>query len=45
MLDDYLRYAKTIFAETEEFDEAPTHPVLTEDFERLRWFPLPEDVT
>jgi selenocysteine lyase/cysteine desulfurase len=44
-LDDYLRYAKTIFAETEEFDEAPTHPVLTEDFERLRWFPLPEDIS
>jgi selenocysteine lyase/cysteine desulfurase len=45
VLDDYLRYAKTIFAETDEFDEAPTHPKLTEDFERLRWFPLPEDVS
>jgi selenocysteine lyase/cysteine desulfurase len=44
VLEDYLRYAKTIFAETDAFDEEPTHPVLTEDFERLRWFPLPEDV-
>ena len=44
-LEDYLTYAKTIFAETDEFDEAPTHPELTEDFERLRWFPLPEDVS
>ncbi|MGH2753148.1 MAG: aminotransferase class V-fold PLP-dependent enzyme, partial [Actinomycetota bacterium] len=41
-LEDYLRYAKTIFTETDALDEEPTHPELTEDFERLRWFPLPE---
>ena len=45
VLEDYLTYAKTIFAETEEFDEAPAHPELTEDFERLRWFPLPEEIS
>ncbi|MDQ4026092.1 MAG: aminotransferase class V-fold PLP-dependent enzyme [Actinomycetota bacterium] len=43
VLADYLRYAKHIFAEPEVRGALPTHD-LSEDFEHLRWFPLPEDI-
>ena len=44
VLADYLRYAQHIFAEPEVRGPVPAHPRdLTEDFEHLRWFPLPED--
>ncbi|HEV2755741.1 MAG TPA: aminotransferase class V-fold PLP-dependent enzyme [Actinomycetota bacterium] len=44
VLADYLKYAKHIFAEPEVRGALPKHE-LSEDFEHLRWFPLPEDVT
>jgi selenocysteine lyase/cysteine desulfurase len=45
VLADYLRYAKHIFAEPEVRGPIPSHkPELSEDFEHLRWFPLPEEV-
>jgi selenocysteine lyase/cysteine desulfurase len=44
VLSDYLKYARHIFAEPEVRGALPTHD-LSEDFEHLRWFPLPEDVT
>ena len=43
VLTDYLRYAKHIFAEPEVRGTLPSHDI-SEDFEHLRWFPLPEDV-
>ena len=44
VLADYLKYAQHIFAEPEVRGSLPAHD-LSEDFEHLRWFPLPEDVT
>ncbi len=45
VLADYLRYAKHIFAEPEVRGPVPTHARdLSDDFEHLRWFPLPEEV-
>lgn len=45
VLADYLRYAKHIFAEPEVRGPVPGHARdVSEDFEHLRWFPLPEDV-
>ena len=46
VLADYLRYAKHIFAEPEVRGPVPGRArELSADFEHLRWFPLPEDVT
>ena len=44
VLPDYLRYAKHIFAEPEVRGALPTHD-LSADFEHLRWFPLPEEIS
>ncbi|HYP23283.1 MAG TPA: aminotransferase class V-fold PLP-dependent enzyme, partial [Actinomycetota bacterium] len=45
VLADYLKYAKHIFAEPEVRGPVPGHPRnVSDDFEHLRWFPLPEDV-
>ena len=45
VLADYLRYAKHIFAEPEVRGPVPGHARdVSDDFEHLRWFPLPEDV-
>jgi selenocysteine lyase/cysteine desulfurase len=44
VLSDYLKYAKHIFAEPEVRGPLPQHD-LSADFEHLRWFPLPEDVS
>jgi selenocysteine lyase/cysteine desulfurase len=44
-LQDYLRYARHIFEEADIRDLGPvTGPRLSEDFEHLRWFTLPEEV-
>ncbi|HEX2058688.1 MAG TPA: aminotransferase class V-fold PLP-dependent enzyme [Actinomycetota bacterium] len=45
VLSDYLRYAKHIFAQPEVRGPVPGHArELSDDFEHLRWFPLPEEV-
>jgi selenocysteine lyase/cysteine desulfurase len=45
VLEDYLRYARHIFEEADFGEIEPeARPELTDDFEHLRWFPLPEEV-
>lgn len=45
VLADYLKYACYIFEETElAAGEEPSAPELSEDFEHLRWFPLPHEI-
>jgi selenocysteine lyase/cysteine desulfurase len=44
-LQQYLRYASHIFEEADIADLEPVvRPELSDDFEHLRWFPLPEEV-
>jgi selenocysteine lyase/cysteine desulfurase len=44
-LQDYIRYARHIFEEADTRDlGADARPRLSEDFEHLRWFTLPEEV-
>jgi selenocysteine lyase/cysteine desulfurase len=44
-LQEYLRYARHILEEAEIADLEPVaRPELSEDFQHLRWFPLPEEV-
>ncbi|MFP5351416.1 MAG: aminotransferase class V-fold PLP-dependent enzyme [Actinomycetota bacterium] len=46
VLGDYLKYARYIFEEAELGDgEEPGPLALSDDFEHLRWFPLPYDQT
>jgi selenocysteine lyase/cysteine desulfurase len=43
-LQDYIRYARHIFEEADIRDLGPVaRPSLSEDFEHLRWFTLPEE--
>jgi selenocysteine lyase/cysteine desulfurase len=45
VLYDYLKYARYIFEEAElAAGEEPVTPALSEDFEHLRWFPLPHEI-
>ncbi|MDQ3984894.1 MAG: aminotransferase class V-fold PLP-dependent enzyme [Actinomycetota bacterium] len=45
VLQDYLRYARHILEEADIRDLGPVAmPKLSDDFEHLRWFTLPEDV-
>jgi selenocysteine lyase/cysteine desulfurase len=45
VLQDYLRYARHIIDEADIRDLGPVaRPKLSEDFEHLRWFTLPEEV-
>ena len=44
VLQDYLKYAKHIFAEPEVRGPVAHDRELSDDFEHLRWFPLPEEV-
>jgi selenocysteine lyase/cysteine desulfurase len=44
-LAEYLEEARTLFARSPSADARPVdQPDLSEDFEHLRWFPLPGDV-
>lgn len=45
LLVDYLDEAKQILTGSTPPDEPPVRPELTEDFEHLRWFTLPDEVT
>lgn len=45
VLSDYLKYARYIFEQGAGDGEPPQPLDLTEDFEHLRWFPLPYDHT
>ena len=45
VLEDYLKYARYIFEEAELGDgEEPGPLALSDDFEHLRWFPLPTEI-
>jgi selenocysteine lyase/cysteine desulfurase len=45
VLQDYLRYARHILEATDIADLEPvSRAELSDDFEHLRWFPLPEEV-
>jgi selenocysteine lyase/cysteine desulfurase len=45
VLHDYLRYAHHIFEEAGIVEPMPpARPELSDDFEHLRWFPLPDEV-
>jgi len=45
VLEDYLKYARYIFEEAELGDgEEPGPLALSDDFEHLRWFPLPHEI-
>ena len=45
VLQDYLKYARYIFEEAELGDgEEPGPLALSDDFEHLRWFPLPSEI-
>ena len=43
VLIDYLKYARYIFEQGAGADDPPQPLELSEDFEHLRWFPLPND--
>ena len=43
VLTDYLKYARYIFEQGAGADDSPKPLDLSEDFEHLRWFPLPHD--
>jgi selenocysteine lyase/cysteine desulfurase len=45
LLVDYLHEAKQILTGTPPPTETPVRPDLTEDFEHLRWFTLPDEIT
>jgi hypothetical protein len=44
VLPDYLEQARRVVAELEASPPAPARrtPFVSEEFERLRWFPLPD---
>ncbi len=45
VLEDYLKYARYIFEEAELAEgEEPGALALSDDFEHLRWFPLPAEI-
>lgn len=45
VLEDYLKYARYIFEEAELGEgEEPGPLALSDDFEHLRWFPLPTEI-
>ncbi|MEA2461559.1 MAG: hypothetical protein QOH90_1736, partial [Actinomycetota bacterium] len=45
VLDDYLKYARYIFDEADlAAGEEPKPLELSDDFEHLRWFPLPHEI-
>jgi len=45
VLEDYLKYARYIFEEAElGAGEEPGPLALSDDFEHLRWFPLPHEI-
>ncbi len=45
VLTDYLKYARYIFDEAAlGREDLPPRPELSEDFEHLRWFPLPHEI-
>lgn len=45
VLADYLKYAHTIFEDAATAGEVPAPMQVSEDFEHLRWFPLPGEVS
>ena len=45
VLADYLKYAHTIFEEASCSDTSAARLEVSEDFEHLRWFPLPGEVS
>ena len=46
VLADYIKYARYIFDQAAvATDEAPTPPEVSDDFEHLRWFPLPHEIS